>query len=89
VVVAAEELEVGDKSLICPLRAPGTAWLPLTGIADVTAVALLRNVQRKIANSTRVDLLLSGYGRPVPVWTDLPGADSYASSAWPLRPRAS
>jgi hypothetical protein len=68
---------------------PGTAWLPLTGIADVTAVALLRNVQRKIANSTRVDLLLSGYGRPVPVWTDLPGADSYASSAWPLRPRAS
>jgi len=50
--------------------------LPLTGIPDATAVALLRNVQRKIANSTRADLLLPGYGRPVPVWTDLPGADS-------------
>ena len=73
---AAETSHVAEKSLVCPLRAPGTAWLPLTGIPDATAVALLRNVQRKIANSTRADLLLPGYGRPVPVWTDLPGADS-------------
>ena len=34
--------------------------MPLTGIPDTTAVALLRNVQRKIANSTRADLLLPG-----------------------------
>ncbi len=47
----------------------------LTG-SPATPVALLRNVQRKIANWTRADLLLPGYGRPVPGWTDLPGADS-------------
>ena len=44
---------------------------------DATAVALLRNVQRKIAKSTsRGNLPPPGFGRPVPRKSEPPGGDS-------------
>ena len=71
---AAQAFQIAEKTLVCPLRAPGTGVVASNRHPAATAVALL-NVQPKTANSTRADLLLPGYGRPVPVWTDLPGAD--------------
>jgi hypothetical protein len=75
------ELDVARMLLLTELSwgsdllGSGTQFSALTGITDNIAVALLRQVQRKVATSTRADLLLPGCGRSVPSWTDGPTAD--------------